>query len=234
MNKLIRAVLCLVLLLGLPQTVAATETDCRITGNAVKTMPGKTVEVLIDISGNPGFTNFGIALEYDSSKLELLELVTAGEEGSYLCGSRVSTNTVWTAQSGDGTPQGYVTAAVSEKITISGTLFAARFAVKADFEGTTWVIPHVYSLRCYEDAAGFSDVAVTAEPVKVAALTMGDINQDGIIEYDDVISVYSAAMGEEELTPEEMEIVDMDGSGRIEKKDAEAIYDLYTGNNGGE
>lgn len=238
MNKRITAVLCLALLLCLPQTAAATETGCRITGEAVKTLPGKTVVIPIEISGNPGFTNFGIGLEYDSSKLELVELVTVGQEDIYLCGSRVSTNKAWTPQSGEsgaGTPQGYVTAAVPEKITLSGTLFAARFAVKADFEGSTQVTPHVYSLRCYEDAAGFSDVVVTAEPVKVNALIMGDINRDGIIEYDDVIAAYAAAKGERELNPEEMEIADMDGSGDIdEEKDVKAIYDLYTGNNGGE
>ena len=75
MNKRISAVLCLALLLCLPQTAAATETGCRITGEAVVTLPGRTVEIPIEISGNPGFTNFGIELAYDRETLRLEEIL---------------------------------------------------------------------------------------------------------------------------------------------------------------
>ena len=227
MNKLKYVVLSLMVLLCLPVRAAATEETCRISASAVKTLPGRTIRIPIVIEGNPGFTNFGIGLVYDNQQLELKEILTAEEEETYLCGNYVSTNTAW-IMSEDET-QGYITAASRTKITENDTLFVACFAVKDTFSGKTQVAPQIHYLRCYEETTGFADVAVTADPVNITALAKGDINMDGVIEYDDVIAVYSAAMGERELTDTEKEFADWNGNGVIELADAEAIYGIYTG-----
>lgn len=90
--------------------------------------------VPIRISGNRGFTNFGIALDYDREQLELLSIQTAEGETPYLCGTTVAVNTQWTGT--DEKTFGYVTAALEEAATADGILFTATFRVSGDFSGT--------------------------------------------------------------------------------------------------
>ena len=224
MNKLKCLTFCLVVLLCLPLKAAATESACRIAAAPVKTLPGKTIQIPIVIEENPGFTNFGISLEYDKKQLELKEIQAVGEEGAYL----YSTNTDWIT-SPEGKTLGYVTAASKEKITGNVTLFVASFSVLENFSGTTQIIPQVYYLRCCDETNGFSDISVMADPIKIIALDKGDINKDCVIEYDDVIAAYSAAMGERQLNAEEVELADLNGNGNIDLFDAQEIYKIYTG-----
>lgn len=238
MNKRMVTALCLAaLLLLLPLRAAATETGCRITGGEMITLPGKTVEIPVVISGNPGFTNFGIELEYDSEMLTLEEIRVANQEGECLSGVLSGTNTARVsqdAQSQDGNTHGYVAAAAHEKVTGNGTLFVARFTVREDAEGTIQVTPKVHYLRSCGESGEFSTVPVTAEALTVRVLSKGDIIPDGILEYDDVMAAYAAATGEAQLTEEKTMVADMDGNGQIDLADAEAIYKLYIGDIGGE
>lgn len=226
-NKLKCLTLFLLLLLCLPVRTAAAEERCRISGTPVKTLPGKTIQIPFAIEGNPGFTNFGIGLEFDNQQLELKEILTVGTEGTYLCGNRVSSNTAWVTP--EGKTQGFVSAASKDKITANSTLFVASFAVKDTFSGETQITPQIHYLRSYEETIGFMDIPVMADPVNITALAKGDINMDGVIEYDDVIAVYGAAVGENQLTDTELEFADWNGNGVIEQAEAEGIYKLYTG-----
>jgi len=232
-NKRIIAALCLVLTLFLPVRVAATEENteqgCRIQAGEAKSLPGKTVQIAVSIAGNPGLTNFGIGLEYDAQKLELKEIRTAQGETPYLGGRYVSANTAWKTEG--NTTIGYVTGAHYEKITGDDTLFVACFEVKAEAPDTTFVIPRVYYLRCVDESAVFSDITATVGQGEIRIVQKGDINMDGIVEYDDVIAAYKAAGMELELTAQALEIADMDGSGVVNMADAKAIYSIYTGGN---
>lgn len=232
MNKRIRAALCLALLLCLPQTAAATETGCRITGEAVVTLPGRTVEIPIEISGNPGFTNFGIELAYDREKLRLEEILVPRQEGDCLVDALSGINPARPSRDGNTQTEkthGYVAAAAREQITGNGKLFVARFAVLEGAEGTTQVTPVVHYLHSCGEKGEFSDVPVTGEALEVRILSMGDIIPDGIIEYDDVMAACAAAAGETQLPQTEKAVADMDGNGEINLADAEAIYKLYIG-----
>ena len=77
--------------------MAAEIADCTVSADSVSATAGGTVTVPIRISGNRGFTNFGIALDYDREQLELLSIQTAEGETPYLCGTTVAVNTQWTA-----------------------------------------------------------------------------------------------------------------------------------------
>ena len=111
MKRITSVILAIALIFALAVTAMAAEiADCTVSATA-----GGTVTVPIRISGNRGFTNFGIALDYDREQLELLSIQTAEGETPYLCGTTVAVNTQWTGT--DEKTFGYVTAALEEAAT---------------------------------------------------------------------------------------------------------------------
>lgn len=226
MDKRKIAALCIASFLLAPTKAAAAEV-CQITAPSQKTLPEKTVTVPVSIAGNPGFTNFAIALEYDTDKLELTGIQTATGDVQYLCGGNVSTNTAWKTSGGKAC--GFIAAASGKNIGGDGTLFTATFLVKVGATGTAVITPRVQYLRSFSDT--FSDMDVTVQQAEITVIAYGDITMDGKIEYDDVILAYQAAIGETTLTAEQVEIADLaeEDTGSIDMADVQAIYDLYTG-----
>ena len=116
MKKITSVILAIALIFALAVTAMAAEiADCTVSADSVSATAGGTVTVPVRISGNRGFTNFGIALDYDREQLELLSIQTAEGETPYLCGTTVAVNTQWTGA--DGKTFGYVTAALEEAAT---------------------------------------------------------------------------------------------------------------------
>ena len=121
MKKITSVILAIALIFALAVTAMAAEiADCTVSADSVSATAGGTVTVPIRISGNRGFTNFGIALDYDREQLELLSIQTAEGETPYLCGTTVAVNTQWTGT--DEKTFGYVTAALEEAATADGIL----------------------------------------------------------------------------------------------------------------
>ena len=88
MKKITSVILAVALIFALAVTAMAAEiADCTVSADSVSATAGGTVTVPIRISGNRGFTNFGIALDYDRAQLELLSIQTAAGETPYLCGA---------------------------------------------------------------------------------------------------------------------------------------------------
>ena len=75
-------IVCLVflLILAVPLTVAAQEAGCTITADTVAAAPGTTVTVPVQITNNPGFTNFAIVIKYDAAKLKLEKIQRVGNK----------------------------------------------------------------------------------------------------------------------------------------------------------
>lgn len=226
MNNRKIAALFLALALLFPQKAAAAE-SCTIAAASCSTLSGKNITVDITVAGNPGFTNFGIALEYDRNALELLEIQIQQEEKTYLCGSHVSHNTNWLDAQKNA--RGYVAAASTETVSEDGVLFSATFRVNSEFAGQSVITPHVYYMRNYDGTTGFTAVDTVVQPATITTIAMGDINKDGVIEYDDVIAAYRAFTGEFSLSEEQLEIANMDGEGQISWDDVTEIYQIYTG-----
>ena len=146
MKRITSVILAIALIFALAVTAMAAEiADCTVSADSVSATAGGTVTVPIRISGNRGFTNFGIALDYDREQLELLSIQTAEGETPYLCGTTVAVNTQWTGM--DEKSFGYVTAALEEAATADGILFTATFRVSGDFSGTAAVQPVVQYMR---------------------------------------------------------------------------------------
>ena len=99
-----------------------------------------------------------------------------------------------------------------------------------DFEDYTTVSPVVHYVR--NNAAVFSifeEITASVTSGTITAIVMGDVTGDGMVEYDDVMKVYKASLGEVSLTEEEILLADINGDQIIDNLDVEEIYRIYTG-----
>ena len=229
MKKTIVITLAVLLCLAIPLAAAATElTSCAVTADSVTGEPGETVTVAVRISDNPGFTNFAIALDYDRENMTLESIETENGGAPCLCGTQVSVNPLWDDESGK--ELGFVVFASAEPVKEEGVLFTATFKIADDFIGETEVIPTVQYVRNNEAVFSvFEEINADVTKGKVVSVLLGDVNGDGIIEYDDVMLAYKAFAGETKLTPEQLAVVDENGNGSVEETEYKAIYTKYIG-----
>lgn len=229
MKKVISILLSLLYLLGVPMFAFAEEiTSCSISVDSMPTPPGDQITVPVRITENQGFTNFAISLEYDSEKLELISINTTDDQNSYLCGSMVSTNIGW--KNAQGKSCGYIVSASENAVSGDGILFTVTFQVSQSLEDYTTVTPVVHYVR--NNSAVFSifeEITASVTPGTIKAIVAGDVTGDGMVEYDDVMKVYKASLGEVNLTEEEKLLADINGDQIIDNLDVEEIYRIYTG-----
>ena len=229
MKKVISILLSLLYLLGAPMFAFAEEiTTCSVSVDSIPTPPGEQITVPIRIIGNQGFTNFAISLEYDPEKLELISINTADDQNPYLCGAMVSTNTGW--KNAEGKTCGYIVSASENAVSGDGILFTVTFRVSQNFEDYTTVSPVVHYVR--NNASVFSifeEISASVTSGTITAIVAGDVTGDGMVEYDDVMKVYKASLGEVSLTAEEKLLADINGDQIIDNLDVEEIYRIYTG-----
>ena len=228
MKKFIAVTLAVLLSLALPLGVMAAElTSCTITVDSVAGEAGETVTVAVRIADNPGFTNFAIALDYDREYLTLKSIETQNGDDPCLCGSNVSINKTWD----EGEKEyGFVVSASTDPVKENGILFTVTFEIAADFVGEAQVTPVVQYIRNNEAVFSiFEEIHATVTSGTVTSVLVGDVNGDGIIEYNDVMLAYKAFLGEAELTPEQMAVVDNNRNGTVEEAEYQAIYQIYIG-----
>ena len=234
--------ICMILLLGFSLTFAVRasepqpEAGCVIFAETVEAVPGEEVTVPVHITGNPGFTNFAIFLEYDRELLTVKSVETKNEETLYLCGMTNSINTQWKdSEEKEGI---YMVSAAGETVKEDGILFAVTFETTSDFTGTAQIAPYVKYIRCRDSeslefvqkeaiarAGAVTAVPDTGEQEGIA----GDVNGDGIVEYDDVMLAYKAYLNEITLSEEQMKIADSNENGIIEEEEYKAVYAIYFG-----
>lgn len=229
MKRIISIALSLLFLLGLPLLAYAEDvTTCGVTADSLQTFSGSTVTVPVRITENRGFTNFAISLEYDPEKLELISINTGNGDAPYLCGTTVSVNTDW--KNAEGSSCGYIVSASSELTVGDGILFTATFRVSDTLEGETEITPKVHYIR--NNTAVFSvfeEITAAVTGSRITVVLQGDVNGDAVVEYDDVMLVYKASQGEENLTEQQLLLADINGDQVIDSRDVEAIYSIYTG-----
>lgn len=228
MKKIIGILLAVLLCLGFSLTVAAAElTSCTVTADSVAGAPGSTMTVPIRIAENDGFTNFAIALDYDREHLTLLSIEAKDGDTPYLCGTHVSINEAWDTEE---KAYGFVVSASAEPVKENGILFTATFAIADDFVGEARVTPVVQYIRNNEAVFSvFEEIDAAVTGGTVISVLAGDVNGDGICEYNDVMLAYKGFLGEEQLTEEQMAVVDTNGNGIIEDVEYKAIYQIYIG-----
>ena len=228
MKRFIAVTLAVLLSLAIPLTVMASElTNCTVMADSVAGEPGETVTVAVRIADNPGFTNFAIALDYDRQHLTLKSIETKDGDNPYLCGSNVSINEVWDEEEKE---YGFVVSASADPVKENGILFAVTFEIAADFVGEAQVTPVVQYIRNNEAVFSiFEQIHAAVTAGTVTSVLVGDVNGDGIIEYNDVMLAYKAFLSEAELTEAQMAVVDSNRNGTVEETEYQAIYQIYIG-----
>lgn len=226
MKKFIAICLAALLSLALPLAVMAAElTSCTVTADSVAGEPGETVTVAVRIADNPGFTNFAIALDYDREHLTLKSMGTKDGDTPYLCGDHVSVNKAW-----DEDGHGFVVSALADPVKEDGILFTVTFEIASDFVGEAQVTPVVQYIRNNEAVFSvFEQIHAAVAAGTVTSVLAGDVNGDGLIEYNDVMLAYKAFLGEAELTRSQMAVVDSNRNGTVEEAEYQAIYQIYMG-----
>lgn len=224
MKKLICWALAVLLLLGLTTVAYAAETTCTVTADSVTAGAGEEVAVAVRITGNPGFTNFGISLRYDREKLKLERLEAGAGEIS-------GANLQWEDQ--DGSQCGYVTSASANAVTGDVVLFTAVFTTAEDFTGTAQVTPVVSYIR--NNTALFSvfeEITATVDSGSVGSgseVLLGDVNGDGEITMQDMQIIYRAAMGGLVLTGAQEKTADVNLDGVVTMSDMQLVYQYCMG-----
>lgn len=228
MKKFIAFFLAVLLSLAIPfQVLAAELTSCTVTAESAAGAPGEEVTVEVRIGDNPGFTNFAVALDYDREHLTLKRINTKDGSTPYLCGSNVSINEVWDAEEKQ---YGFVVSASADPVKEDGILFTVTFEIAADFVGVAQVTPVVQYIRNNEAVFSiFEQINGVVTAGTITSVLVGDVNGDGIIEYNDVMLAYKAFLGEAELTEEQLAVVDTNRNGTIEEAEYHAIYQIYIG-----
>ena len=143
------------------------------------------------------------------------------------CGSNVSINKTWD----EGEKEyGFVVSASADPVKENGILFTVTFEIAADFVGEAQVTPVVQYIRNNEAVFSiFEEIHATVTDGMITSVLVGDVNGDGIIEYNDVMMAYKAFLGETELTAEQLASVDTNGNGTVEEAEYQAIYQIYIG-----
>ena len=228
MKKILVIYLAALLCLALSLTVAAAElTGCTVTAESVTGIPGETVTVEIRIGDNPGFTNFSIALDYDREHLTLKRIDTSDGDRPYLCCSNVSIHEAWEE---DEKAYGYVVSASAEPVKEDGILFTATFEIAPGFIGEAEITPIVRYIRNNEAVFSvFEELHAAVTPGSILSVLAGDVNGDGIIEYNDVMMAYQAFAGVTELTQQQLAVVDTNRNGTVDEAEYQAIYQIYIG-----
>lgn len=229
LKQRLAALLAAALLLGFaPAALAEAGSGCTIQASELSAGPGETVEVTVSLTGNPGFTNLAVALDYDREKLTLTALRPAEAEGLL-----TAVNPSWTG--GEGESLGFLTLASAEALEEDMTLLTASFTVKEGASGEAAVTPQVVYMR--DNTALFSvfeakNAAAAAGKVSIrtaAAVLMGDINGDGKVNIVDAARTYAAVNGRYTLSEEQTQRVDVNGDGKINIVDAARVYAYING-----
>ena len=229
MKKIISGALVVMLIFALAVTAMAAEiADCTVSADSVWAAAGQTVTVPVRITGNRGFTNFGIALDYDREQLELLSIQTAEGETPYLCGPAVSVNPDW--KGADEKTYGYVTAASADPIPGDGILFTATFRVSGGFSGAAAVTPEIQYLRSNQSLFPvFDTIKAEAEAGTLSSVLIGDYDRNGIVNVIDVMGLYNAIGNGDGFTEADMARLDINQDGTVNAMDVMGIYRIVMG-----
>lgn len=229
MKKIITFITTIILSMSFTLTVTA-QSNCVISAKDVAIQQKGQVTVPIEISSNNGFTNFGIALEYDREKLELVSINTKDGETVYLCGEFAAVNTEWTDE--DEKTYGYITVASDTEIVDNGVLFTATFNTTDSFSDTATVTPIIKYVR--NNTAVFSvfenvNVAtqsgvVTDHSASVdSEILKGDINGDKKLNAIDITIAIGMRRAGAQLTEEQIKALDFNNNGKFDPIDITAM-----------
>ncbi|MBQ4040187.1 MAG: hypothetical protein IJC91_03530 [Oscillospiraceae bacterium] len=234
MKKIIVLVLSIALVLGIGVTAIAAA-NCSVTAESVEAVAGQSITIPIVISGNSGFTNFCIMIDYDREALELTSINSANGENTYLCGDLVGTNTAYEDE--DGNTFGFINCALTEKCSENGTLFTVTFKVADDFTGSAEVKPVVTYIRnnaavfsAFEEiTAAVTNGAVTVQDFDVPDVVYGDVNGDGSVDISDVQLLFEYVLGITSINDGQITAGNVNGDSATDISDVQRLFEYVLG-----
>ena len=132
--RILAVVLCMAMVFSTMSFVSlAAGTTVTVTSPDGVVEPGDTFTLDVEIAGNTGFTNVEWNIVYDTTRLELTEMVTSKTISIPGFGD-ITTTPLGTAAANpnkDGTNKGYVAGAQTQSSTTNGWLFSLVFSVKS-------------------------------------------------------------------------------------------------------
>jgi len=200
----------------------------KITVTGTRTLPGKEIEVTVDLAENTGFSNLSIELCYDSDVMTLTEVVPNASIGA----------TFTPAQNYIVNPYNMSWDSITN-VAYNGNLATLRFSVKEDAADGIYPITVDYykgvegdyvdgeSINYDEnfDAVGFEYVSCN---VIVRNYTPGDISGDEYVDSKDATLLLRYVAGWYDLDVVEAAL-DIDGSGKVDNKDITILLRYLAG-----
>ncbi|MBQ7874159.1 MAG: hypothetical protein IJ306_03225 [Oscillospiraceae bacterium] len=225
MKKFLSLLIAVITVFGvLPQTVLAAGAQFSAAADKTEAEIGETVEVTFVISGNPGFTNIELTLDFDKEVLKFTGLKidpdTESYEGRFGGGATVANTDP------ESEKYGFVTNARASATSADGKLFVAVFEVIGS--GETAIGADITLMENSGNAAEFSPSAVPSEKVSVKGapepgVLYGDLNGDGKINVMDANLIRRASAKLIELDENQHEAAEVSGDGKVNVMDANLV-----------
>lgn len=225
MKKILSLFLAVITAAGMfPKTAFASEAVFTAKADRSEAEIGDTVEVAFEISGNPGFTNIELTLDFDKKILRFTGLKinpdTEGYEGRFGGGATVANTNP------ESDKYGFITNARSSATKTDGKLFVALFEVIGS--GETTVGAEITLMENSGEIIPFSHSAIPSGKLTVSGspesgVVYGDVTGDAKINVLDANAIRKSAAKIMTFDEEQKKAADVNGDGRINVMDANLV-----------
>ncbi len=238
MKRCAVVLLAMALLLGACVVPAWAAPSATIAVGTVSGLKGDVVELPITISANSYLVNADLIIEYDGTRLELVNDRFA--EGCYQTGPILDTRWM-TAGAARSAGKFWFSLATGDNVGLSsgGELFRLAFRILKDDAASMTVSVKADPVLGNDgsgapDSNGLSqdvvlDCTTVAGAVSISAAEPGDLNFDGRISMQDALMLY-VGVSQNNLTPERTEVSDYNGDGAVNMRDVLALYAFVASN----
>ena len=207
------------------------ENAVRFEIETVRAQPGGSVSVDFNIDGEYECHTFTAFIYYDPTKLTLAQ--GGLERGEIWTQMLLNGGTVISDTTTVPGRIGLIAIMPGEAFSGSGTIFTMNFNVAEDVELDTTIPITIEIVQFTNYPSGGVETPIpyytVSGAVEIPSFTIGDINNDGIINASDAIMVMRHALGSSILTGTALLAADVDGNGSVTASDALAIMRIAIG-----
>ena len=207
------------------------ENAVRFEIETVRAQPGGSVSVDFNIDGEYEGHTITAYIHYDPTKLTLAQ--GGLERGEIWTQMLLNGGTVISDTTTVSGRIGLIAIMPGEAFSGSGTIFTMNFNVAEDVELDTTIPITIEIVQFTNYPSGGVETPIpyytVSGAVEIPSFTIGDINNDGIINASDAIMVMRHALGSSILTGTALLAADVDGNGSVTASDALAIMRIAIG-----
>lgn len=198
------------------------ENAVRFETETVRAQPGGGVSVDFNIDGEYECNTFTAYIHYDPTKLTLAQ--GGLERGEIWTQMLMNGGTVISDTTTVSGRIGLIAIMPGEAFSGSGTIFTMNFNVAEDVELDTTIPITIEIVQFTNYPNGGEETPIpyytVSGAVEIPSFTIGDINNDGIINASDAIMIMRHALGSSVLTGTALLAADINGDGAVNATDA--------------